>query len=67
MYVYTPLIQWLLPTDCIYVLPTILRIKTILSLNNITLLLFVMEAPCFSSELVNELLYRPTYVCTSKG
>jgi len=67
MYVYTPLIKWLLPTDCIYVLHTILRIKTILSLDNITLLLFVMEASYFSSELVNELLYRPTYVSTSKG
>jgi len=67
MYVYTPLIKRLLATGCIYVLPKILRIKTIISLNNITLLVFVMEAPCFYSELVNELLYRLTYVCTSEG
>ena len=27
MYVYTPLIKWLLSTDCIYVLRTILKKK----------------------------------------
>jgi len=57
----------ILPADPIFVLPTILRIKTIISLNNITLLVFVMEAPSFYSELENELLYRSTYVCSSEG
>lgn len=28
MYVYTPLIKWLLPIDCIYVLRTILKKKS---------------------------------------
>jgi len=62
-----PLLNDFCPETFIYVLPTVLRIKTIISLNNISLLVFVMEAPSFYSELENELLYRPTYVWTSEG
>jgi hypothetical protein len=44
----------ILPSECVYVFRTILRIKTIISLNSINYPIFVLEMQCVSCEVVTE-------------